>query len=211
MFRILDHSAPPRRPTAPRFVQPQLEELESRWVPSTVTLNPLSYGIGRQVTVSGTVTDCFNPAFKLINISGQACGMTMTNSQGQFSVTVQANSLGYITATEWSDPSSAASALLTDVTPVISEFTACEHPGNMWILEGTVSYSRGAQLMVVNFGGVPVSLRYQTTMTNTSGHFELSVLLNGTISDNGSVWAQTISPWGTRSDFKWDHITQTGV
>ena len=55
-------------------------------------------------------------------------------------------------------------------------------------------------MLPVTFGGVPVSLQHQTTMTNSTGHYSTSVFLNGTNSDNGTVWAKVTTPWGTESE-----------
>jgi hypothetical protein len=41
--------------------------------------------------------------------------------------------------------------------------------------------------------------------------FSLTVQLSGTQNDNGSIWAEAISPWGLPSARAYEFIDQTGT
>src|SRR4051794_36968142 len=97
MFQLFSRQTRKSHP-APRTARPRLESLEGRLVPATVTLNPITYGTGRQVTLSGTLSNTGNVAWQMIALGGQVSGTTMTNAQGQFSATLTASALGNVTA-----------------------------------------------------------------------------------------------------------------
>jgi hypothetical protein len=194
---------------APRLARPRLEVLEGREVPAALTLS-VAYGMGRQITLSGTLSDHPNPSLQTITICGRANALAMTNMQGQFSVTVEANGLGTVSATAADHSTNTPTVTLTDA-PISLTLNAVEGAGHLWTLSGDVTYARGLTWMTVLFGGTPVSLQYWMAGTNSSGHYETGVMLNGTPSDNGTVWAKVFSPWGTVSELALDTISQTGT
>jgi len=233
LLRRLADKAPQPKAT-PRFARLRLEPLEARQVPATLTLS-VSYGTGKTVTLSGTLSGLDNPSLQMITLGGQVSDTTYTNSLGQFSVTETAVNLGDVTATfvptSMSGPSTmlmsatlssysgttmtsgsgaTAGVTLTDVAPSLT-FYAEEHPGRLWTLYGDVTYSRGPANLVVYFGGVPVSLEGKTATTGNTGHYETSLFLNGTSSDNGTAEAVVRTPWNTASEVAIDNIHQSGT
>src|SRR5262249_34627228 len=195
-----------------------LENRNRRNPPATLTLS-VTYGAGKTVTLSGTLSGLDNPSLQPITLTGQVSDTTYTNSYGQFSVTESAANLGTVTATfmptamsglaqSSSASGTTASVTLTDVKPTLT-FFADEHPGHLWTLHGAVTYSRGTANLVVYFGGAPVSLAGKTATTDSTGHYEVSVFLNGTTSDNGTASAVVYSPWDTPSEAALDVIYQS--
>jgi hypothetical protein len=204
--RLAGKPTPPT--TAPRFARPRLERLEGREVPATLTLS-VSYVTGRVVNLSGTLSDVSNPSMQPISLGGKVSASTSTNMMGQFSINTPASDLGTVTATLQDGSGTTATATLVDVTPSLT-FRALEQPGHLWVLEGDVTYTgRDLNMLPVTFGGVPVSLQHQATMTNSTGHYSTSVFLNGTNSDNGTVWAKVATPWGTESELALQVIDQS--
>jgi hypothetical protein len=202
------HRAPPP-PWRSRFARPLLERLEERDTPSTVTI-AVTYGTGRNVTLFGDVSGAPCNAGQMVMISGPATGQAPTDSNGHYSITLQAAGLGTVTA-RTGDNSASASVTLTDVAPVISDFEAIEGPDHIWTLKGDVSYSRPFDALTVFFNGQPVSITGKVTYTDGTGHFEMQITLNGTISDNGTVYAKAMDAWGTYSDPVAEIIQQTGA
>src|SRR5262245_60265610 len=192
---------------AVRQARPRLEVLEGREVPATLTLS-VAYGVSRQITLSGSLIDHPNPSLQTINVSGKATGTTMTNMQGQFSVTLEATGLGTVIAAVMDSSTTPVSVTLTDA-PLSLTFDAVEATGHVWTLQGQINYSQRPPALIVYFGGSPTSLQMMTTGATSSGHYELGVMLNGTPSDNGIAWAKVVSPWGTESPLALDSITQT--
>jgi len=220
LLRRLASQAGQRKSAPPRFAHLRLETLERREVPATLTLS-VTYGTGKMVTLSGTLSGLDNPSLQPITLTGQVSDTTYTNAYGQFSVTESAAGLGNVTATfmpavmsGFAATSNAsgttASVTLTDVKPALT-FFADEHPGNLWTLYGDVTYSRGPTNLVVYFGGVPISLEGKTATTDSSGHYQVSVFLNGTTSDNGTASAVVYTPWDTPSEAALDVIYQSGT
>jgi len=212
MFGLLRRSTRNTNPNkATRHARPRLEALEGRDVPSTLTLS-VSYGIGRNVTMSGTLSDTPNQSLQAINLGGQVSSTTMTNAYGQYSVTLTASGLGTVTAKAADNTSNTASADLTDVTPVITDFFATEGTNHVWTFSGDLTYGgRSTMGMLVYLGGAPISLSNQTAMVDNSGHFTTNVTLNGTASDNGMATARVVTPWGDWSDFASANVFQSGT
>jgi hypothetical protein len=227
MFGLLRRLAgkPTQTTSAPRFARLRLESLEARQVPATLTLS-VTYGTGKMVTLSGTLSGVDNPSLQMITLGGQVQDTIFTNSMGQFSVTESAMTLGDVTATyvpmsmfasgstsassSMFNSGTTASVTLTDVTPSLT-FCAHEYPGSVWVLSGDVTYSRGPGSLPVYFGGRPVSLSGQTATTNSSGHYETTVYLNGTSSDNGIATAVVYTPWNTPSEEALTYVHQSGT
>jgi hypothetical protein len=213
MFGLLRTTGKPTQVrTAPRFARLGLERLEQREVPAMLTLSVSSVS-GRVVNLSGTLSGVSNPSMQPISFSGMATDSTMTNSMGQFSLNTPGMGLGDVTATVTTPDGSTATATapIVDVTPSLA-LNAIEYPGHLWVFTGDVTYTgRDLQWLPVSFGGVPVSLQYRATMTDSSGHFSMSVYLNGTNSDNGTVWAKVTTPWGTESEMALSDVHQSGT
>ena len=202
------HRAPPP-PWRSRFARPLLERLEERDTPSTLTIG-VTYGAGRGVTLSGDLSGAPYVAGQMIMLNGPVTTQVTTDTNGHYSVTLQASGLGTVTARTY-DNSASASVTLTDVAPVLTDFEAIEGPDHVWTLKGDVSYSRPFTSMTVFFNGQPVSINGKVTYTDGTGHFEMLVTLNGTFSDNGTVYARAMDAWGTYSDSLAETILQTGA
>ncbi|MFO0879317.1 MAG: hypothetical protein U0840_18380 [Gemmataceae bacterium] len=208
----------PRRPGIATF-RPTLETLEERVTPTgrlpvgpplppmNLTLN-VSYGVGRQVTLSGDLMGSGDVANVAISITGSATGQTSTDADGEYSLTVEASNLGMVTATAGDGLASAWSEI-TDEPPVITDFEAIEGADRVWTFRGTLTYHRYFDSLQVFFGGQPVSIVNQSTSANNTGYFELVLVLNGQNSDNGQVWAQGQSAFGLLSDMAFDYVHQT--
>jgi hypothetical protein len=208
MFGLLTRKKKVR--PAVRHVRPRLEVLEDRAVPSTVTLN-VSYNAGKSITLTGTLTGAPDNANQTILIAGQATGQAVTDSNGNYSITLTASALGNVTAAAMDGSSNTASVTLTDAAPTLTAFTAREGQGDVWTLSGTVTYNRTVTDVTINFGGAPVSIAGKSTTVNGSGNFTLSVQLNGKQTDNGTASAAGTDAWGTVSNTLTQLILQTGV
>src|SRR6478752_6673500 len=89
-----------RRPA--RLARPCLEALEDRFSPANsspanLTLN-VSYNMGHSVTLSGDLTGTPLPGAQLITIQGAVNGQVVTDPQGHYSLTANANYLGTVGA-----------------------------------------------------------------------------------------------------------------
>jgi hypothetical protein len=212
MFGLLTRAsskAPVASCLVPRRARLRLEELEGRALPSTVTL-AVTYGTGKNITLSGVLSNTATVSGQQIDISGVASGTATTDASGDFSVNLTATGLGDVKAVTHDQSSNAATVTLTDQAPVLTAFQATEGTNHVWTLSGTVTYFRYFASMTINFGGTPVHVQGVTTNADETGHFEVCVQLDGQADDNGLVWAQAVSPWGTTSDKLYDTILQTG-
>jgi hypothetical protein len=193
-------------PIKPRTARLRLEDLESRDVPSTVTLN-VTYLTGKNITLSGQLTGAANNAGQTITIGGKATGSTITNTAGYYTITLEASELGAVTAQAADGQSNTAQVTLTDEAPSITEFDADELGDRVWNFNGRISYFRSMQGLKIEFGGL-ASLQGKWTQTSSTGTYSLLVLLNGLTSDNGNSSAKCISPWGTESEIQYDWVMQ---
>jgi hypothetical protein len=197
-------------PAKPRFSHPRLEALEDRTAPATLTLN-VSYMAGKSLVLSGQLSDTPNPGFRSISISGKVTATTFTNVLGQYNAMVSATGLGDVSVTATDGSSNTVTATLTDQAPVLTSFDAVEGQTHCWTFRGTVTYHRHFNTMTINLGGVPVSIQGKTATADNTGHFEITLMLNGYSSDNGTVWAKAVSPWGLESNMLTDYVHQTGT
>lgn len=193
-----------------RFARPSLEALEDRFSPATLSLN-VSYGLGRLVTLHGSLTDTSTPGNQLITIQGVVNGQVVTDAAGNYSLGATPNYLGMVSAQKTDGSSNVASAPITDIPPTIRAFDAIEGPGNMWTLTGTLTYHRPFDTLTVHIGGVPVHINGRTTTADSTGAFGVAVQLDGTVNDNGSIWAEALSPWGLVSERAYEYIQQPGT
>lgn len=168
----------------------------SSQVPS-ITLS-ISYGAGKSVTFSGTVTD-EAPAGRTVTFSGHFIGNTSVNSDGTFSITTTSASLGDVSATvtdAWGQQSNTAKVTVASSAPVITNFRAIQGPDNFWTFTGHVNDESPADL-IVRFGGV-AGLAGLTATVGSNGDFSLTVeLMPGQV---GTVTAQTTDWWGLDSN-----------
>jgi hypothetical protein len=207
MFRLFAR-ARQAKGAPPRF-RPRLERLEERDCPSVITAN-VTYDQGTYITVWGTVRGSANPRADTVTISGVASGTTVcTDLVGSYSVTLKASGLGTVYA-QATDSTNQASITLVDTAPVITSFTAVEHPGDMWTFSGTVSYDCHPEQLVINLAGIP-SLNNVTANVNANGTWSVTVQLNGTYTDNGTISAVTTDPWGNASNTMYAVVQQTGT
>jgi hypothetical protein len=194
-----------------RYARLRLERLEDRNAPATVTLS-VTYNLGRSITLSGDLSGGTpSNAFQTINLGGMVGGTTTTNASGHYEATLIARGLGDVTARWAMGPSNTATFTLTDQAPVITEFVATEGQDHVWTLSGTVQYFRYFDQLTILFGGQPIDISGKSTTADSTGHFSLTVVLNGQSTDNGTASCQAISPWGTKSDLVCDYIFQTGT
>src|SRR5262249_5153297 len=156
--------------------------------PSTVTLS-VTYNLGHSITMSGQLSGAPNNAFQQIALGGMTVGYTTTNSNGQFSATMMPGGLGVVTARKADGTSNTATFQLPDMPPQLQSFDATEGLGDVWTIEGSATYFRQFDSLMVYFGGTPVSITGRGTSTDSSGHFSFTVSLNHSSSDNGTVTA----------------------
>jgi len=197
-------------PAERRFARPCLEALEDRCSPATLTLN-VTYGLGRNVTLSGDLTDTSHPAGQLITIQGMVNGQVVTDAQGHYSLNATPQYLGTVGARKSDGSSNVATNAITDAAPVLNVLKATEGIDHVWTISGTLTYNRPFDSLTVNFGGVPAHIVGQTTTATSDGAFTLSVRLDGTTQDNGTIWAEALSPWNLVSNRLYATIRQTGT
>ncbi len=164
-----------------------------------VTLS-VSYGSQRTVTLFGTVYD-EHPAGLTVALSGVIGNHNVTtDSNGNFTLTTQANSLGVVTAHTTDSAghgSNTASVTLTSAPPVICGLIVEQVGENMFKISGTVSDESP--------GGLVVHL------TSSVQQFQLNIVVNPdgsfcetvTIEDPnacGTIYAQVIDWWGLPSE-----------
>jgi hypothetical protein len=193
------------RPVPRPYVRLALERLEDRDAPATLTMD-VTYGEGRTITLAGALSDHETLEGQTVKITGQASGMTTTDANGQYSVTLTASALGEVVGI---CADAIASVTLTDPAPYIHVFDAIEDDYGVWTFRGRVEY-RYTEGLVVNFGGIPSLDGYSATV-DADGNFTLSMMLRGDKYDNGTVFAKTTSPWGTDSNEALDDVFQTGT
>jgi hypothetical protein len=161
--------------------------------PTITGLSVTETGNGTYVTVSGTVNDDA-PGGRTVSLGGVASGSAQTSSNGYFSVSVQASSLGTVTATTtdvWGQTSPTAQATLTSPAPTIQNLSVQETTnGKMVSITGKVVDASPAG-RTVTLGGV---VNGQTT-TNSSGNFSVTLEASAL----GQVTAQTTDVWGQSS------------
>jgi hypothetical protein len=206
------------------FARPSLESLESRYAlngdpfiglpgppppPMPLLTIEVEYGWGKTVTLSGSLSGVTQVGGVAIDITGQADGITSTDSNGHYTITLTADGLGSVYALAVGTGAQAMD-YFWDIAPEITNFSACEGEDRLWTFTGSVEYHRPFNTMAINFGGVPVSVSGGTA-ADSSGSFTWMVRLNGTPSDNGLAWAEAISPWGLVSERAYTNIHQTGT
>jgi hypothetical protein len=175
----------------------------------SITLN-ISYGAGKQVTLSGLVTD-ETAGGRTVTLSGQVNTTVLTNADGTFTWTGNAAALGTVTAATtdfWGAASHTAQVAVVSAAPVISNFSVIQGDGqNSWMLKGQVT-DESFHGLEVRFGGLP-SLANARTTVESNGWFYLVVTL--TAGESGTVWCQTTDWWGLNSNVAEDFIAQSAT
>jgi hypothetical protein len=160
-----------------------------------ITLN-LTYNTQKSVTLSGTVVDSSSVAGLTVTFAGEVASTTTTDSNGNFSLTTDAQGLGTVSASAVDTAqrqSNVAKVIINVAAPVISNFTATEGAEQVFTFTGDVS-AQSPQGLIVTLGGIP-SLANQTATVQADGSFSLSVQLQSDGSDNGTATARVLSDW----------------
>jgi hypothetical protein len=163
----------------------------------------IAYGQQHMVTLSGRVSD-EHPGGLTVNFGGVIMGSAITNTDGTFSVTLQASDLGQVQATTtdmWGVSSAAAAATVANNAPQLVAASAVEGSNNVWTIQGTVS-DECAQGLTVTFSGLP-SVEGKTVTVSANGTFCLIVTLQ--TGECGTISALTTDWWGITSNLSsWD-------
>jgi hypothetical protein len=158
------------------------------------------------VTLSGQVTDD-QPSGLTVTFSGAVTGTTVTDANGNYSVRLQASSLGAVLATvtdSWGNVSNPASVTLTCAPPSITDISAACGPDNVWTFQGTV-VAASPDNMTVTFNGLP-SVANQTATVQANGTFVYIVQMQP--NDDGTVTVQTTDWWGQTSEIEYYIVRQ---
>lgn len=177
------------------LVSPLAQTTVTQPLNSAPTINlTLTQGSQKTVTLSGQVFD-ESPGGLTVVFTGQYSGNTVTNSNGTFSLTVQAAGLGTINAQTTDAQGLASNVVQQSVTssaPSIINFTATRSVNTVYIFTGQVLDESAAGL-TVSFGGLQ-SLLGKTATVAPNGTFSLTVeLAQG---EEGCATAQTTDWWG---------------
>src|SRR5947209_107504 len=202
LARHLRKSAAPRS----RFVRPGLEGLESRDCPSVLTLS-VAYGTQNNITLSGHISATATPAGQTILLGGKVSGMTATDANGNYAITLPASGPGQVQANAADGQSNTATAIVYDMVPQINNFVGVESLGDIWTFSGDVNY-RSPEGLTINFDGI-ASLQHQTAEVDANGHFSLTLRLNGTSTDNGIAYVSTTDWYGYLSNTAQALVSQT--
>lgn len=169
---------------------------------SYTLLVPLSLSLSvsnvdhRTVTLWGTVVDPNpggNPGQLTVTFTGACEGSAVTNADGSYCVTVDANALGDIHATVNNSAdlgSNDAVATITCQAPTIT-IQVIHQTSNLYTLSGSVS-AAPAEGLIVTISGF-ADLNGLTATVAADGSFSLTLALNA--SDCGLVTAQVADWW----------------
>jgi hypothetical protein len=150
------------------------------------------------IEIAGQVTD-ENPGDLYVYFTGIYDGYAVTNSDGSFSITVVAGSLGSITGTVTDSAGQSSDSVVVGFTtdkPAISNFQGVRDNDNTWTFSGHVEDECPLGLEVY-FGGLD-SLNERSATVDANGDFSLTwTLAEG---ETGSVWAQVTDWWSVLSD-----------
>jgi hypothetical protein len=197
-----------KRAVSPRPLRLNLETLEARDVPSTLTAT-VHYNGGTFITLYGHLSDTSTPSGQVVTVWGRAQGQATTDANGNFFLSVVASGLGDVLAK--TPDSNIVDTVLTDTAPQIDSFKAIEGPNHMWTFTGHV-VDPSPQDLVIYLGGQPVSLSGKTiNNVDSNGNFSIAIQLNGTTTDNGMAMAQAVDAWGLTSNFAMASVCQMGT
>ncbi len=195
------------RGTKASSFRPNLEELEPRNCPSTISLSMTPPTAGsKQVALSGQVTNTSSPGGLTVLLSGVVGGTATTDANGNFTATLTASGQGAAYAATSDGQSNIAQVAVTDPGTVIDDFGAITGTSNIFTFSGHVQ--GGYQGEVVNFGGLK-DLEGQSATVDANGEFSLTVQLDGKTDDEGDAYAQATDAWGVQSNEASYWITQS--
>lgn len=162
-----------------------------------VTLT-VSQGANRTVYIQGQVTD-ESPGGINVTLSGVVSAVVTTTSNGMFTYSGTASSLGGITASAancWGLTGS-ASATLINAAPSIVDFQAVNVVNNTWVIQGRVVDEFAAGL-IVHLTSTIASLNGIDLTVDSSGWFSYTVQLQPG-NDVGDLSVVTTDWWGVQS------------
>jgi hypothetical protein len=200
MFAFLTRSRRPAARSVP--VRPRLEGLESRFCPSSLTLN---YSYGSQTTVNfyGQYSGGQNPANQVVTIAGSNWSVnTTTDAGGNYSRGTPVTTLGQVTASVADPASNKPTVKVNPPAPQITNFTAVQDYG-LEEFSGTITGTPNPSGMTVIFGGLS-SVAGQTTTVGNNSQFSAAFNMNG---QTGNVSALTTDWWGQVSNTAWDWVS----
>jgi hypothetical protein len=204
LFRRMQRRQKPRLPRT----QLNLERLDSRDVPSLLTLSITPSGVDKTVTVNGNLrpdtaafpsgaVDGTKVAKQIIDLGGVVNGIAVTDTCGHFTLTLQATGLGTATARADNGFSNIATATLTVAPPNIDALIAVEEPTD-WVISGhVIGYNAGS--LTISLSGLE-SVKNLTVTVDAKGNFATAVHLNGTAGDDGWLRAVTTDIWAQTSN-----------
>jgi hypothetical protein len=174
MFGLL-RRAPRRIPPAPRSFRPCLEQLETRFCPSTLTLNA-AYTSGNSATLSGQLTGAPNDAGQTINLGGYGGTTTATtDTSGDYTVTVLVTQPGTVSAGYMSqDPASASATLGPLPNPTSPSLTLnyAYTTGNNATFSGQLTGTSNNAAQTINISGYGGTT---TATTDANGNYSVTV------------------------------------
>jgi hypothetical protein len=220
MIRLF--TRPRRRPapaTITRKVLLNLLSLESRDCPdgggsfsgmSSMSLDgggptidlAVNYNAQKSVTLHGSVTDPVNNVGLTVTFSGSAVGATATDSTGHYTLTLNADSLGAVTArvTDSSSMTATAAVTLTSNVPSIGGLGYSTNGPGVYYLTGTVTDESAPGLTVKIVSGSDFTGWVNdgaTVATNNTFQFRETAGANDPSS--GWVYFQVTDWWGQTS------------
>ena len=234
LFLLTPFRTAPPRVAAPRWrtVRPRLEILEDRTCPSRVAdgldvLPPPDYGPSKSitaapvltlsiqmnglksVTLSGMVT-ATNPEGLTVTFSGAVTGTTTTECDGSFTLTIDADYLGTVTAVTSDQDGTLSNVATVQVIcppPTISGF-CYTMDDNIFTLRGTVQHPDAIGMLVTIQGAAGALQTPQTVTVNSDGTFELSICLTNPL-EEGFIVAYCTDCWGQQSNLATTDLIQS--
>ena len=151
---------------------------------------------GKQITVTGHVTDAL-PGYASVSLSGVASATATVNTDGNFSITTTAESLGGLSLQAkdiWDQFSAAATASIQSATPVMGTLTVRQQSGSYWTIDGAITDDQSVVGLIVVFGGV---LQGTTITVGSGGTFSYTFSYSGS---SNLITASTQDWWGQLSN-----------
>jgi len=164
----------------------------------TISLD-VSYLGQKTVTLFGQVSD-YAPGGLTVTFTGEVNTTTVTDENGNFSITLDADGLGNVQASvsDVGALSGTATVTLTSDLPVIFNFAATQVLGNCWTFSGTVA-DETAPGLIVSLGGLTtLSSNNVSATVDENGNFTVTVELAS--GECGTATAVVTDWWGLKSD-----------